>query len=302
MIKFLRLLFLLIACMPSMGLAQQTDSLQKFINEYPFLDANQKQMKAEMMEMVRKSQLSQQYFAMADALYDQSNYDQAISYYDSALVYDSSNSRIYNNLGNTYHNLKQYTNAIACFNIALALDPNNKVAYCNRANSYSHCGQNDAATRDYTMAITLDSDNYINYYNRGCFYMKIDLYDSAIKDYKYALFLNANYPYPINNIAYIHLKQAKFNEAIKGFEHFIALTNESNDGYGNAFYDMGFAYYEKKRYYLAAINAEFGEYYKANNLNAFIQYKDIALHKMFFWNRWRYKKFKKALQENTCFN
>ena len=266
--------------------AQQADSLS-IITKDPFFDTTLTQFK--------NSAKADDFFALGGACYDKGEYNKAIIYYDSAIQLKPDMAIAYNNMGNAYHALHRYTLAITCYDKAILLNPNNKEAYCNRANSESHCNMLELAAQDYTMALQLDPKNPINYFNRACFYMKNNNYKAALSDYDSSIALDPGYIYPYNNIAYIHLKQGNFKLAIQGFEKFLAMADYKADGYGNACYDIGYAYFELKKYYKAACWAEIGKKYKADNETAFILYREQALKKMSFFAQRRYRKFLRTL-------
>ena len=68
-----------------------------------------------------------------NALYNQSNYIQAIQYYDKALAIDPNNKDAFNGKGNALYSLANdtqgYEKALQYYDKALAIDPNNKDAF-----------------------------------------------------------------------------------------------------------------------------------------------------------------------------
>ncbi|MGQ0606778.1 MAG: tetratricopeptide repeat protein [Candidatus Nitrosotenuis sp.] len=56
------------------------------------------------------------------------NFDDALSYFEQALVLEPSNVQIWNQKGVTLRSLGRYDDALECFNRALELDPADKTA------------------------------------------------------------------------------------------------------------------------------------------------------------------------------
>ena len=62
------------------------------------------------------------------ALLFEGNFDDALSYFEQALLLEPLNSEIWNKKGSTLRSLGRYDEALECFNRALALNPSDKKA------------------------------------------------------------------------------------------------------------------------------------------------------------------------------
>jgi len=56
------------------------------------------------------------------------NFEDALSYFEQALLLEPTNSEIWNKKGSTLRSLGRYDEALECFNRALELDPSDKGA------------------------------------------------------------------------------------------------------------------------------------------------------------------------------
>jgi Flp pilus assembly protein TadD len=62
------------------------------------------------------------------ALLMEGNFEQALSYFEQAILLDQNNAEIWNLKGASLRSLGRYDEALECFNKALELDPSDKNA------------------------------------------------------------------------------------------------------------------------------------------------------------------------------
>ncbi|MGQ0772383.1 MAG: tetratricopeptide repeat protein [Nitrososphaerota archaeon] len=62
------------------------------------------------------------------ALLVEGNFEQALSYFEQAVLLDQSNAEVWNLKGASLRSLGRYDDALECFNKALELDPSDKYA------------------------------------------------------------------------------------------------------------------------------------------------------------------------------
>lgn len=61
-------------------------------------------------------------------LLNEGNFDDALSYFEQALVLEPKNHQIWNQKGVTLRSLGRYDDALECFNRALELEPSDRTA------------------------------------------------------------------------------------------------------------------------------------------------------------------------------
>ena len=75
------------------------------------------------------------YVNKGNKLYDQGDYQAAISYYDEAIQLNPEDAKAYNNRGNAKKELGDFEGAISDYDAAIHLDPNDTKARTNRENA-----------------------------------------------------------------------------------------------------------------------------------------------------------------------
>ncbi|CAE6489749.1 tetratricopeptide repeat protein [Candidatus Nitrosotenuis uzonensis] len=96
------------------------------------------------------------YDGMGPALMRLCKYEQAISYFDAALLITPNRAEIYSNKGSALAKLGQYSNAIAYYDAALEIDPKFIPALNNKANVLMHLGSVDDAISTYRKVLAID--------------------------------------------------------------------------------------------------------------------------------------------------
>ncbi|MEY4111294.1 MAG: hypothetical protein RLZZ46_1650 [Bacteroidota bacterium] len=124
------------------------------------------------------------------ASYGKDDFEQAISFFTTAIGLDSGyvNAYIYRALSKDA--LLNFSDAIADFNIAQTLDSIDVFVYFERAQTYINLGNTDAAMRDFEMVISL-SPNSLDAAESYLFMAKISQkngdYESAIGNYNFLM-------------------------------------------------------------------------------------------------------------------
>ncbi len=88
---------------------------------------------------------------------DQGKFDDAIAYFDKAILIDRNYSASWFNKGNALHFLGRYRESIDCYDKFLALDPNN----ANAAFAWLFAGINFDKMGNHRDAITLYKMHYL---------------------------------------------------------------------------------------------------------------------------------------------
>lgn len=96
------------------------------------------------------------YDGMGPALMRLCKYDQAVSYFDKALIENPEKAEIYANKGAALSKMGQYEMAIAYYESALEIDPEYIPALNNKANALVHLGEIDKAIMVYNSVLEKD--------------------------------------------------------------------------------------------------------------------------------------------------
>jgi tetratricopeptide (TPR) repeat protein len=100
-------------------------------------------------------------------LYNMSDYQGALTWFDRALAIDPNNSSAIINKARTYYNLDKLQEALQWFEKALVTDPNNVVALNGKASALADMGQNEEALRFYDKALAIEPNNVNALTNKG---------------------------------------------------------------------------------------------------------------------------------------
>jgi tetratricopeptide (TPR) repeat protein len=114
------------------------------------------------------------------------NYETALSYFNTALLFKSDEAQVYYNRGLVYHLQKRYQDALAELNIAIELDSLYSEAYNQRGIDKCLLERTEDALKDFHRAVDLDPKG-LNYYNMAVAYLQSGDFETACTHLKKAL-------------------------------------------------------------------------------------------------------------------
>lgn len=182
----------------------------------------------------------------------------AISDYTRAIELDPKFGAAYNNRGRAYAISRELAKAISDFDKAIQIDPRWAMAYYNRANAYMQKGNMDQALLDCTKAIEIDPKLAPAYSNRGLLYWCKGEYDRAIWDYDKAIELNPGDAKAYSSRGFTYAAKGEYDRAISDYMKAIQLYPR----YSEAYYNLGNACLNKGNYNQALVS-----YSKAIEIN-----------------------------------
>jgi tetratricopeptide (TPR) repeat protein len=166
------------------------------------------------------------------------DYPNAISDFNEALIFDSTNSTLYFNRGYTQALSGNYESAIKDYSRAISHDSTNAKIFVNRGDLWSGVEERQKAIFDFTSALSLNNKDELAYFNRAKEFAKIEMFEQAIDDYSMAIILNPS------NVEYYFLRgelkvvAAEFLSAAADYTKIISLQPDN----GNAYYNRGICY------------------------------------------------------------
>jgi len=143
------------------------------------------------------------YVNQGNVLYQQGDYDGAITKYTKAIGIDASFAPAYYNRGLARKTKEDLDGAISDYTKAISFDPRLGQAYVNRGNARKAKGDLDGAIADYNSCIGIDSRIAPAYYNRGSAQGAKGDIDGAIADYTKATEIDPNYALASNDLAWL---------------------------------------------------------------------------------------------------
>jgi Flp pilus assembly protein TadD len=160
--------------------------------------------------------------AAADALYNQSKFDEAIASYRAIMAKAPSLSVINLQIAAAYRNKKEYDNAIAAYNDLLKTDPNNDKAKVGIGMTNLEKGDLKAAEETLTKAAESASPTREVFYNLGEVKFAAGQTDEAAKWYQKAVDVDGTWGKPLFKLALVQLNKGDKEATIKALEKVIS--------------------------------------------------------------------------------
>lgn len=154
------------------------------------------------------------------------DYKGAISDYNIAITYDSTDAIVYFDRGYAEDKLGNYHQAIRDYNRALALSPDDADVYVDRGLTYDNLGNLPQALRDFDKALLLHPNYPPALLHRGMVKNERSDYSAAIEDFNLALKYKPKYvkAYMYRGEARVHMKD--YIRAIKDYDTAIRLNGK----------------------------------------------------------------------------
>jgi tetratricopeptide (TPR) repeat protein len=114
-------------------------------------------------------------------------YEAAVSFFNTALLYITNEPQAYYNRGLAYFNMKRTEDAIADFSKAILLDNNFEEAYSQRGIALSQLDRPEEALPDFEMAVRINPGSGKAQYNLGIIYLQLGLEEDACNKLRKAL-------------------------------------------------------------------------------------------------------------------
>ena len=95
------------------------------------------------------------WYAQANELMNNGNYDQAVQLYDMVIGTSPTCAMAHHNKGNCLDQLGKLNDAVGCYDTAIAIDPYDAESWYNKSTTLTKLGKSEDATRCAEMAIDL---------------------------------------------------------------------------------------------------------------------------------------------------
>jgi tetratricopeptide (TPR) repeat protein len=114
-------------------------------------------------------------------------FEKAINAYKESLIYDNSNSQVYNDLGVVYQSLENYLAAIEAYRKSVEINLTNIPALHNLGNSLMFLERYTEALGVFSQTLNLDSEDVVALNGLGAAYIAVGMYDEATTVLRHAL-------------------------------------------------------------------------------------------------------------------
>lgn len=176
------------------------------------------------------------YKLMGDAYQKIERFDEAISAYNKAERFNSSNSELYVHRGAANISSGQLNAAINDLNKALEIDSKNTKALYYRGTAYYLLYKNKAAIKDYSLCVEIDPNYAAAWYMRAASRGEIQQFKGAINDYAKAYDIDPSLEQALFNIAVLKYLYEDYESAKNDFNQLLSsnLNNKSEVYYYRA--------------------------------------------------------------------
>jgi tetratricopeptide (TPR) repeat protein len=191
-------------------------------------------------------------------LLKQSDYAQAMQYFNKALSIDPTNIDGLSGKGWIYHDQDKFDDSIRYFDRALDIDSNHRPALAGKGSALFHLGKYNEAINYFDKALAISPTQYITRLKGSALFL-LGKYNEAINYFDKALAINSTDDLALfdKGVALLHVNRA--DEAIDYFDRVLAINSTDDEALlnkGVALYYTG-KYNEAINYYdrILAINS-----------------------------------------------
>jgi tetratricopeptide (TPR) repeat protein len=160
-------------------------------------------------------------------------YEEAISYFTSAMAMDPNYSEYYNERGNVYLEMGRLNEALSDYLKAIDLSPPYMEVWTNLGRCYLLMGRPSDAIRAYTRALDLEPTHVLPYIGRAEAFEEIGEPELALNDYTAALSIRPDHVRSLANRAILHYQAGRLMESLADLDHAIVLASDIPELYQN---------------------------------------------------------------------
>ncbi len=215
-------------------------------------------------------------FALAVALQNINQFDEAIIQYNKAISINSSSPEVHLQYSQLLMSQGDYTSALEQLKIVRSILPENKQALFMIAQCYYEQGNYIESEKNYINFLNYDKNNFNAINNLGRLYEEAGKPEMAIERFQQALKINNDIAITHLNLGKVLVKTEQFEQAEKEFLYASKLEPEHPEPYFN----IGKIYNKKddiqtaKQYFIKALDADIKKY---------MQHTDEFIHAVRFY-------------------
>jgi tetratricopeptide (TPR) repeat protein len=168
-------------------------------------------------------------------LYMFKDYNNAILHLQKALLLDTNDPEIHNNLGISLEKLGKFEEAEKSYREAIFINNNYIDAYGNLGVVLYNLGKLEEAEKNYRNVIQIKPDYAKAYNNLGIVLRDLGRLQEAEKSYQKAIEIEPDYAEAYNNLGVVFRDLGRFNEAEKSYRKAIEIKHD----YSEAYYNIG---------------------------------------------------------------
>jgi tetratricopeptide (TPR) repeat protein len=164
-------------------------------------------------------------------LFNQGEYEQALTAFNTALELDDQQPALWANIGNTHSKLNRTDQAVEAYQKAIELAPEDPTLYQNMGGLYASMGDTDKARELYQKAVSLSAygdprDAAVNYYNMGVTFINSGNTEEAIEALTKALEADPEYAEAHYQLGISMLGTGQMEESAGHLKKYLELAPE----------------------------------------------------------------------------
>jgi len=180
----------------------------------------------------------------------QGKHDEAIHFYEKALIYNPGDSSALSNFGVSLSAIGRVDDALFAYKKSLGINPNASVSWYNVGNILCDIGKYEEALPYYEKSVNLNSASYQAFNNYGKAYLDLNRNVEALMLFNRALEINPVFVDCLINKGEAFKKLKRYIEALECFDKALSLKPE----YAEAWSNKGVTLYELKHFHEAIVH------------------------------------------------
>lgn len=201
---------------------------------FDLTDEQKEQMKADAEEAERRQKSAAEVRLNMDQglqLFNQGEYEQALTAFNTALELDDQQPALWANIGNVHSKLNRNDQAVEAYQKAIELAPEDPTLYQNMGGLYASMGDTEKARELYQKAVSLSAygnprDAAVNYYNMGVTFINSGNAEEAIEALTKALEADPEYAEAHYQLGISMLGTGQMEESASHLKKYLELAPE----------------------------------------------------------------------------
>lgn len=165
----------------------------------------------------------QHYVDQGKALFEQEEYEKALSAYELARRIDDTNPSLYSDTAEVLISLGRYDDALTAYDCVIALRPDDAAPHADKAFVYKEYGDYELALKSYEVALSLDGRNVQYWRDKGDLLGELGFFKEAYKAYTEAITYGKDY----KHIGFIYKARADTLYELERYEQALSDYNKA---------------------------------------------------------------------------
>lgn len=177
--------------------------------------------------------MADDYLKQGEALYLQGRYEEAVIFFEQAILMNNDLDRAWYSRGNVLVKLQRTEEAVACYDQAIAINPDKYEPWYNRGNALVKLQRYEEAIASYERVLALKPEDSGAWHNRGAILGRLQRYEEAVACYDRVLALKPEDPEVWHNRGAMLGRLQRYAEAVTSYDRALALKPDRYETWYN---------------------------------------------------------------------